>query len=253
MSRFSVEQSRNRLTGPAGAVASTLKRSLREVQRSNGVTSSAQIFLARGVECVLVGLDGLADKVLRKTRTWLRAAIKSSEVPRQYTPGATEGQRYADLAMCTWLLESRQDQDSLNRALDHFEQGLAAEPAEELPDSLALMFQVCLEATDYTRIIRLCEQYDLFPLPPADELGELYLDSGEMCHILAHHRLGLGYTEAEVSTALRLLVYCLVEEALEYLFFEPAARWMKIVHWRGENTSPSAKDAVRLCLTDGYV
>jgi hypothetical protein len=93
MSSFSVERSRDRLAGPMGAVAFTLKRNLREVQRSNGVTSSASTFLAKGVECVLVGLDDLADKVLEKTRTWLRAAIDSSEVPRNYTPGTTEGQR----------------------------------------------------------------------------------------------------------------------------------------------------------------
>jgi hypothetical protein len=59
-------------------------------------------------------------------------------------------------------------------------------------------------------------------------------------------------TEAEVSTALHPFVRSLVEEALDNLFFEVAARWMKVVHWRGEDTPPSAKDTVRLCLTEEY-
>jgi hypothetical protein len=39
---------------------------------------------------------------------------------------------------------------------------------------------------------------------------------------------------------------------LEDLSFHTLVRLMKVLHRHGETTPPSAKEAVRLCLTDEY-
>jgi hypothetical protein len=248
MSNFSREETRERLARPTGTVALSLKQDFQGSRAVNGLASSAAHFLNEAIECLLAGLDGPAGELLHKAQHWLQTAIETREVPRRYVPDRTEQERYAHLALCNWLLRNRHDRESLEQAVVHIERELGAVPNRHLRGALVWAFQVYLEAGEYSRIIRLCEQHDFFPLPTDLASCDIGQDTGTMCRILAHHRLGLGYPEEYVTTALNFFLPPAIESMFAYLQFDLIARWMKVIHWRGESTPPSAADAVLRCL-----
>jgi hypothetical protein len=153
-----------------------------------------------GAECVLVGLDDLADQVLQKARTWLTAAIELPE-ETSWAFGHPQGRRFADLALCNWLVDNRHDAASLGRAIEFLETGLATNSGDDNSRSIAFgkLMWVCLDAGDHARIERLCEQYGANPPPPANRLVEVEAKGGIFCRVLARHKLGLDYTVEEIA------------------------------------------------------
>src|SRR5262249_37912429 len=202
VAKFSIQESRDRLAGPNGGADIALKQDFEESKAVKGLGSSAGSFLNEAVECLLVGLEDLGTQLLHKARRWLQVAIKTAEVPRRYVRHRTEAHRFEDLALCNWLLEDAHDQDSLSRAAAHQEQLLAAAPAEPLPGALVGAFQVFLDAGEHAKIVRLCEQHDLFPLPEDLDGCAISPDIGVMCRILAQHRLCLGFPDKHLKAAL---------------------------------------------------
>jgi hypothetical protein len=240
------------MTGPGGAALS-LSYDFESSKRRNGLTSCGWSFLKLGAQCVLAGLDDLADQVLQKTRTWLTAAI---ELPEESTwaHGHPQGRRFANLALCNWLLDNRHDVVSLSRSIEFLEAGLVTSPRDDTSQTVGFnkLMWVCLDAGDYARIERLCEEYGVNSPPSADRLVEVEPHGGIFCRVLARQKLNMDYTDEEIAAYLGVFTPAFVRILLEEVSYDNLALFMKIVHWRGENTPPTAKDAVRLCLTDEY-
>jgi hypothetical protein len=253
MDRFSVAESRRLLTGPDGLALLRLSYDFERAKRRHALTSCAWSFLNSGAECILAGLDDLADQVLQKARTWLTAAIELPE-ESSWADGHPQGRRFANLALCHWLLSNRHDAASLGRAIQFLEAGLTTSPPEDNSRTVGfnMLMWVCLEAGDYAQIERLCHQHGRNPLPSADRLIGAEADGGAFCRVLARHQVGIDYTAEEIAAFVGGFTRAFVRYLLEGFQFDSVARLMKILHWRGENTPPTARDAVRMCLTEEY-
>ena len=80
---FSVAKTRYLKSGSNGLVAIHLSHDFESARKSRGLTNCAEVFLSAGVQCVLVGLDDLADQILQKCREWLIDAIEHTEGARR--------------------------------------------------------------------------------------------------------------------------------------------------------------------------
>ena len=244
MTQFSKQDSQERLSGPGGAVAIALQQDFQRSKTRNGLANSASFFLKRAVECILVDLDGAADELLNKAKHWLQVAIEVSEMPERYVPNRTEQRRHADLALCHWLLYNRHDRENLEHAVLHLERYVGSVPAPSLEGRLVLAFQIFLEAGEYSRIVKLCEQHHVFPIPTDLVSCDIGHSTGVMCRMLAQHRLGLACPEEFVTAAVNSFLPAAIESMCDNLQFDLIARWMKLIYWRGELSPPSAKEAL---------
>jgi hypothetical protein len=251
MSVFSVARTRRHMSGPYGMVTSHLAHDFESEKQLKCLANCAESFLSTGVQCVLVGLDEQADQVIQKSRDWFTTAI---ELPEESSWAWGRGLQFVFLALCNWLLNNQHDAVSLGRASELLEAGLTTSSTDDNSRTIGLiaLLWVCLEVGDYARIERLGEQYKVYPPPPADRLLQVETRGGTFCRVLARHKLGMDYTAEQIAAFLGVFEPYFSRSLLEELAFTGLAQFMKVLHWRGEITPPSAKDAVRLCLTDEY-
>ncbi len=187
--------------------------------------SSGCITLNIATQCYLVGLLSDGSTLLQKAHTFLRSAHEQNEEHGAFGIGAI----LAHLAIAHWFLERRTDLKSLVLCVDWKEERFAAERTKPDKGEVQLALTPYLEAERYETLIA---RYESAGLKPPKNIRRI-LGEGTMCYVLARHRLGLEYTDEEITAALETFLKRSVKEWLgRYGRFITAARWMKIAHWK---------------------
>lgn len=199
-------------------------------------------FLHRAIECLLVGFDEPAYKLLEKALVWLLAAMDEKEVPRGLTLNGAETFRLEDIAICRWLLSGQHDAESLQSAVKRREVDMTSEGRHK--QSLELTLVVYLDAGRCERAIELFDTTRGFspPKSPAQVRTQ-----ARMVYVLCKHRCRGEYTDGDIRKCLASFLRKQVDECLKGPY-TTLARWMKIAHWDGIASRESARAALLHCF-----
>ena len=96
MLRFNPNTLRELLLGDCG-IAFYLNRKIEAAQAVGGLTSSADGYTDKAIQCLLVDFDDDARKLLEKAHQWLQVAFATNEIPQRHVPDATEARRFIRL------------------------------------------------------------------------------------------------------------------------------------------------------------
>ena len=198
-----------------------------EAFQSGLLESYGNSILSTAVECLLLGLFDTGDELLRKARTFLRAAIEYKEVPRG-GPDASEEYRLEGFAMCQWLLERKHELASLKEAV-RWRENWFEETGNRDKTEVQLTLPNYLDAEEYDALFR---RFDAAGIKPPKNLRQIK-GEGTMCYVLARHRLGLEYSDDEVEAA----VTSFLKRNMRSEWFNrgqrtTAALWMKLAFWK---------------------
>lgn len=227
---------RRRLDGDLG-IRRSLAQSYDEFARSNTSGHLARAHVIRAIQCILVGYDGAADLLLARAREWLMAAIERGEKPHDYVENGTECARHFDLALCNWLLTSRDDVENYDVALSYFERGLKQSP------HLVYTMPLLMSAGAYRRALDI---FNWSRAQPARSLGRI-ITEGQMAYVVCRHVLGEQYAAAEVQVALKRFLDRAINHWLLDGQYPTAVIWMKITQFNGHEGELNAKDAILRC------
>jgi hypothetical protein len=116
--KFDPVVKRNFLLSEFG-VKLSLSHSFWDVQSISALGAVANSNLSTAIECLLVGLDAPAEKLLKRSVEWSEAAIESKEQPDRYFPNGTEAQNFYTLALGRWLLFDEHNSEAYEQFVDH--------------------------------------------------------------------------------------------------------------------------------------
>jgi len=219
-----------------------LTQSFAETQRVGGLASSADTDLDVVIQCLLVGFDEAAKKILKKAYDWLQVAISTEEKPRHYAQDGTEAQRFQTLSLCNWLLEGVHDMKNLQRFVAHEDRFLVASGLSKDKVEIALISHNYLDAGALERALELITKTRGLSLP--EELTSIR-NEAQMVYVLCRHRLGLDHwSDAELQTAEEKFLTRKMNGWLIDGHFGRAAEWMKIIYWKEGKAGLSPKEAV---------
>ena len=117
-SRFDPIAISERLLGPTGYEWSFSTRLCRSSGRWRPWELSS-LKLRTAIECLLVGFDEPAERLLKLALEWVRVSIDSNERPERYFPDGTEALSYHTKALCNWLLLNWHDSDSFHHFVEY--------------------------------------------------------------------------------------------------------------------------------------
>jgi|SRR5215471_1215792 len=242
MKIFDPAEERRQLDGDVGYRV-VLDFDFEESRSVGGLASSASAYLVDAIYALLVGYDDPGHQLLKRAFEWVTIAIKEGETPRDYGPDGTEALRYGTLAMCNWLLHGIHDADSLRRSVEHEERFLMRERLDQDRANVSLTALSYVDAGAY--------QVALERLAAARFSAPTFLNAirgeAQMCCVICCHRLGLDYTEDEVSSATERFLKRNMNSWLLDGVPDRAAQWMKVVHWREGKAGISPEEAVLMC------
>ncbi len=195
--------------------------SLDEARRGECIGSVGNHLLHIALQCILVGEFAIAKTVLAKVRRFLQEAIEKGE---HDTPGL----RFVldNYSLTSWLVEGRDDKSSLRECValrEKWFQGKGNLNRTEMQLSLLPYLQS-------GQLDTLMARYESVGLTKPKSLRHIK-GEGTMCYVLARHRLGLDYTDDEISQALQTFLKRCMEDWL-FGHYCTVARWMKIAHWK---------------------
>ncbi len=212
-----------------------------EKSAANSVSGHvADANIGEAISCLLVGYDGPGEQLLVHARHWLRLAIANEERSHAYAQYATEAERYLNLATCNWLLEDRNDLESVQAYLT-CRRHLSSIHGPSKYISFVLPNYV--DAGAFREALAL---FEASPLKPAPSLSRI-VSEGQMCYVLCRHLLGEAYSAPEVAAALRRFLDRAINHWLLDGHWATAAKWMKIVHWNGHEHELTARQALLKC------
>jgi hypothetical protein len=219
-------------------------RDFDEVKAIGGVGSSAVSYVDVGIECLLVGLDEPAFKVLARAEQWVRWAIAAQEKPQRYAADFTEAQWFEALAMCVWILYERQDEESWAHYLEHENRHLWGSDPSALKLNASYVLVSYVDAGAYEDALAIHKGVQKFSVPKS---LKGHMEEPGMAYVLCRHRLGLEYEAEDVDKALGRFLRHHLNYWLVNGHFSRVARWLKIAHWNGRPNPPSPKEVLLKC------
>ncbi len=240
---FNPHELKERLLGDFGYEWS-LEDRFDEVKRIGGLASTADADLAVAIQCLLVGFDDAAERLLHKAVKWVQAAIAENERPQRYFPNGTEASRFHTLALCNWLLHAEHDTESFREFMSYEDSYLASSMAGKDKLSVSFVLPGYVNAGAFDRALEIFERTRGLSAPKT--LGALRSE-GAMAYVISRHRLGLQYSEHEVAAATARFLTRNMDDWLGRGHWVTAAEWTKIVYWNGNEESLSPKQALMRC------
>ena len=239
---FVPKRSRELLLDPVGGYEWSLHRDFEKSKAVGGLSRSADSYLGQAVECLLVGFDEPAGRLLKHAAEWVQIAVESGERPQRYFPGATEAMRFQTLGLCNWFLFNQHDVESLGQFVEYMDRCLNGQKRKDkIGVSLTLLayvnagaFERTLEIFGSTRGLT----------PPASLSAR---NEAEMAYILSRHHLGLQYSQDEVRTATNKFLAKNIDKWLSNGHAVRAAEWLKIIYWNDTDRTLSAKEVLMKC------
>jgi hypothetical protein len=199
-----------------------------EAREQRALYGFGSSILDTGIECCLLGYFDDGRELLAKALSFLRAAVEENEVPKSYSRGATEKLRLCDFALCEWLVEGRNDLSKRTQAVRWKELWF---DALGRTDKTEVQFNLpyYLDAQAYETLFH---RFQVTGLMPPKSLRQIR-GEGTMAYVLARHRLGLEYSEKDVSRGLDSFFKRSMRSAwLDYGLRDTVALWTKIAFWR---------------------
>jgi hypothetical protein len=233
---FDPRKVRNTLLGDLG-IEWQLGRSFEDSKSCGGLSSGADADLAAAIKCILVGLDEPATRLLAKANKWATEAVVSD---REVAGWDT----FETLAMCEWLLANRHNSETYRKLTAHMDRSLAVPSIAKNPLNVSLSLPRYLDAGVYERVLEIFEETPRLLEP--DSLAKVR-NEAQMCSIIAKHRLGVAYSEAEVTDSCRMFLRKRMDKWLRDGHAVRAAEWMKIVFWNPQPGALSAMPTVLRC------
>ena len=239
LNRFDPERERELLLNPVGGYEWSLKHRLENSQACGGLRSSADFDLGTAIECLLVGFDEPARRLLEQATEWVQVAIETDERPERYFPDATEASRFETLALCKWLLFNQHDADSLRHFVATMDQCINAEKRLDKID-ISLGIAAYVDAGAFERTL------EIFARTPGLSAPKSLAPRSEaqMAYILARHHLGLEYTAEDVQMATTKFLSRNINTWLTEGHAVRAAQWLKVLQWNDTDRFLSAKQVL---------
>ena len=200
----------------------------------------ARADISSALQCLLVGYDDAAHRILERVREGLTAAIMAKERAHDHVENATEAWRHFNLAFCNWLLTSREDGENSAAFLGHVQEcvdrGIPLRAfARETPSFLCVGAVPLASKTFLASGAR-----------PLRSLGRIR-SQRQMANVLCRYSLERVYSQQDVGSALRRFLDRAMNSWLLSGQYSNAAIWMKIVHFNGRAGQITAKDTVLKC------
>ncbi len=225
-----------------------------EVRANGALASVASSDVKMAIECLLIGYEEPARKLLKKARRWLTVAI-DGERDGSYQAAARlpAAMPYYGLAMCNWLLDGKQDHESSRLAVEVQEREYERDKTQRGRLTVSLTLATYVDAGAYqTALDRFAATAGLTPPKSLSAIrGE-----AQMCYAICRQRLGQQYTDAEIMAAAdkflrRPGLNTGIATWLRNGHYTTAVRWIKIIHWREGDAGISPRQVVRKCY--GYL
>jgi hypothetical protein len=240
--QFDPEANKRLLQGPLG-YERLLTRDFADAQSVGGVGHTAAAMLDAAIECLLLGFDEPAERLLRFALEWVEIAITTNERPETYFPNGDEAMRYETRSLARWLLFGLHDIEGYERYVEFEDRYLADPIAGRNKTEVSFVLPSYIDAGAFERAIEIFHNTPrLSPPTSLTVRGE-----GAMAYVVARHRLGLQYSQAEFETIATRFLKTNVNSWLTCGRWDTAARWMKIIHWNAAEPPISAKEALLKC------
>jgi hypothetical protein len=236
--RFDPAQIREELLGATG-YQWALDSSFLKAKADGGLGGSAESFAGLAIECLLVGFDEPAERLLSMAEEWVLAAIEGNERTDRYFPDADEAARFETLAFCRWLRSNRHDTESLAQFVQYKDRYLNG---QKRPDKIGVSLTV-VTYVDAGAFERTLEIFDTTRglSPPT---GLVARNEAQMAYLLSRHHLGLDYSADDLQTAARKFLMRNINTWLARGHWVRAAEWLKVLHWNSGDRSVPAKEIV---------
>lgn len=234
-SQFDPMRIRDRLVGACGYEWS-LAADFTESRQVGGLGGTADANLGKAIQCLLVGFDEPAERLLQKAVEWARVAIETNEQPQRYFPGATEASCFESLALCHWFLTNKHDTESFQKFVEHKDTWLNSQRRKDkIGVSLTLVTYV--DAGAFRRAL------DIFDSTPGLSAPTSLRprNEAEMSYILCRHHLGLQYSDEDVREVTMKFLNANMNKWLSNGNWVRAAEWLKVIHWNNVSEPIPAK------------
>lgn len=241
-SKFDPDTIRNELLGSTGYEWS-LASDFADAKAAGGLGSSARSDLRTAIQCLLVGFDQPARRLLKFALEWVEVAIASDERPERYFPNGTEASRYETRALCNWLLSNQHDAESFDQFVAFEDRYLADARAGRDKVSVSFVLPTYVDAGAFEHALEIFQNVPRLSPPTSSTIrGE-----AAMAYVVSQHRLGLRYSRAEFEAIAARFLKMHVDKWLANGHWDRAAEWMKIVHWNNAKPPISANQALLKC------
>jgi hypothetical protein len=240
--KFDPQGIRERLLGATG-YAWTLGHRFEESQAIGALGNHAGSDLGVAIQCLLVGFEDPARRLLERAAEWVQIAVATRERPSRYFPGGTEAIWFETLALSNWLLSNRHDTESYRRFAEHQDRCLTNRSVARNKTEVSFALPSYVDAGMYERALQIFEATPGLAPPTASTIqGE-----ARMSYVVSRHRLGLQYSSTEFEAMATKFLRRNIDAWLGDGHWSSAARWMKIIHWNGAEPPISAKEALLKC------
>lgn len=210
-----------------------------EAHRLRGQSGWANADLNQAVQCILVGFDDPAKRLVRRALEWLTIAVREDEPHRHDPPDYVRARRHFDLAQCACLLDGRRDSENYKLFLEHRWRYFASKGAlDKVGVSLAIVEH--LDSGDDRATLDLLLRTGI---GPPSSFNAIRTDA-QMAYVLCRKRLAEAYVDENVDGALAAFPGRNVNAWLIDGHHIHAALWMKVAHG-GDYESCPPHQAVR--------
>jgi len=240
--RFDPIRKREFLLGDCGYEWS-LSMSYDYAKAENGLAAVANSNLSTAIECILVGFDEPAERLLKRSVEWVKTAIAMGERPHRYFANGTEALNRYTLAMCNWLLFDSHDLDSYQQFVEYEDRYLTGTKAGKSRVEVSFVLPGYIDAGAFQRALEIFERTPGLSPPKSLALRS----EAHMSYVLCRHHLGLQYSRDEVDSTTDKFLRRNLNAWLSDGGWERAAAWMKIVHWNMRSPRPSARETLLKC------
>jgi len=233
---FDVMHERELLLDDVGGYEWALDRDVDKVRSVGGLSSSARFNLGLAIQCVLVGFDEPANRLLERARYLATESLTSDhEIAGWLT--------YESLALCEWILNNRHDEHLCQLLTE--DRSLTTSGVGNDPVNVSMSLPSFVDAGVYEQVLELVERTKKLKEP--ENINRIRSE-GPMCLVIARHRLGQKYTEEEVANACAKFMSRSIGPWLWNGHYVRAAVWMKIIFWNCSDQEISARDTILKCL-----
>jgi len=236
--KFDPIETRRILDGDLGYETS-LAKDLEETIRLRALTWAANAELNRAVQCILVGYDDPARRLLESARRQLTIAIDEDEKTHSMPLSYARAQRHHDMAQCAWLTDNVRDRDNLERFVAN---DVSYYADMRKPDKIG----VSLAAVDYLDAGAYQPLLELLRRARVPLRTDATRTEAEMAYAIASARLSPRPSATALKSDLHGFLSRKVNTWLLDGHHMRAAQWMKVANAEDEATR-SPKEIIWMC------
>jgi hypothetical protein len=240
--RFDPARKREFLLGDCGYEWSlAMSYDYAKAERALGAAANSE--LSTAIECLLVGFDEPAERLLKRAVEWSQQAIAAHEKPDRYFPHGTEAANFYTLAFSSWLLCNKNNSDAYEQFVEHENRYLLNSKAGKNRAEVSFNLPKYVDAAAFEPAL------EIFARTPRLRPPQSLVLRGEaaISYVLCRYHLGLQYNREEVDRTTTRFLRANVDTWLGDGGWTGTATWMKILHWNMTSPRPSARDAPLKC------